>query len=300
MQAHGANAKEARMNRSFLFVPADSERKLKKAADVGADALILDLEDAVAATARPKARELARDYVAGKANVWVRINPLDTADAQADLRAVMPSAPAGIVLPKPRSAADTVALAGLLDDLEQQHGLPAGQTHILPLCPERPEALFRLDGYIDVSPRLTGLTWGAEDLSAAVGAATNRDADGNWLPLYELARSLCLVAAAAARVPAIDTVFTDYQDSDGLARYASQARRDGFSGMLAIHPGQVDAINRAFVPTSVEVERAERIVALFEDNPDAGTLGLDGEMIDRPHLLQARRTLELAKKLAAK
>ena len=288
------------MNRSFLFVPADSERKMTKAAAAGADALILDLEDSVVASARPTARGLARDYLDDKANVWVRINPLDTADANADLDAVMPAGPAGIVLPKPRSADDTVALAGLLDNLEQQHGIEAGQTRILPLCTERPEALFRLDGYIDASPRLAGLTWGAEDLSAAIGANANRDADGSWLPPYELARSLSLVAAAAARVPAIDAVFTDYRDGDGLARYGASARRDGFSGVLAIHPGQGEAIDRAFAPASAEIERAERIIALFAAHPDAGTLGMDGEMIDRPHLTQARRVVELAKKLAAK
>lgn len=288
------------MNRSFLFVPADSERKMARAASAGADALILDLEDSVTAAARPLARELARDYLADTTNVWVRINPLDSVDATADLEAVMPAGPAGIVLPKPRSADDTVALAGLLDDLEQQHGLESGQTRILPLCTERAEALFRLDGYIDASTRLAGLSWGAEDLSAVVGATAKRDADGNWLPLYELARSLCLAAAAAAQVPALDTVFTDYKDTAGLARYAANARRDGFSGMLAIHPAQVEAINNAFAPTSAEIERAERIVALFAASPDAGTLGMDGEMIDRPHLTQARRLLELANKLAAK
>lgn len=288
------------MNRSYLFVPADSARKLQKAADVDADALILDLEDSVAASARPAARKLARDYLLGKSNVWVRINPLDTDDARADLDAVMPSAPAGIVLPKPRSAADAVLLAGMLDELEEQHGIEAGRTRILPLCSERPAALFSLDRYIDATPRLAGLTWGAEDLSAAIGASNNRDDDGNWLPPYELARSLCLIAAAAAGVAAIDTVFTDYQDADGLARYAACARRDGFAGMLAIHPAQVDTINRAFVPTSAELERAARIVALFTEHPEAGTLGMDGEMIDRPHLLQAQRILRLAKKLAAK
>lgn len=288
------------MNRSYLFVPADSARKLSKAADAGADALIVDLEDSVAADARPAARELAREYLAGKDNVWVRINPLDTDDARTDLDAVMPSAPAGIVLPKPRSAADATALSALLDEHEQRHRIDKGSTGILPLCSERPAALFGLDGYIDATPRLAGLTWGAEDLSAAVGASRNRDDDGNWLPPYELARSLCLIAAAAAGVAGIDTVFTDYQDAQGLARYAANARRDGFSGMLAIHPGQVDAINRAFVPTSAELERAGRIVALFAANPGAGALGMDGAMIDRPHLLQAERLLQLAKKLAAK
>ena len=288
------------MNRSYLFVPADSKRKLKKAASAGADALILDLEDAVAADRKPAARELAGQYAGGREHMWIRINPIDTDDAVADLEAVMPSAPTGIMLPKIRSAAEVNALAGLLDSQEEKHGLDAGRTLILPLCTERPEALFRLDGLIGATPRLAGLTWGAEDLAAALGASTNRAENGDWLPPYQMARSLCLVAAAAAEVAAIDTVFTDYRDIEGLARYAANARRDGFSGMLAIHPGQVETINRAFVPTSAELERAERIVALFAANPGAGTLGMDGEMIDRPHLLQAERLLQLASKLAAK
>jgi len=283
------------MIRSFLFVPADSERKLQKAADVGADALILDLEDAVAAEARPDARVLACEYLAGKKNVWVRINPIDTDDAEADLEGVMPSAPAGIVLPKPRSAAAAIELDERLSKLESTHGIEAGSTRILPLCTEHPEALFTLQGYIGATPRLAGLSWGAEDLSAAVGAATNRDEDGNWLPTFEMARSFCLLAAAAAEVAAFDTVFTDFKDGDGLRRYASNARRDGFSGMLAIHPGQIDTINAAFVPTAEELQHAARIVELFEANPGAGTIGLDGRMIDRPHLVQALRLLELAR-----
>lgn len=287
------------MNRSYLFVPADSERKMKKAVAVGADALILDLEDSVAPPARPAARELARDFLAGKENVWVRINAIDADDAGADLEAVMPSAPAGIVLPKPRSAADAITLASMLDTLEDEHAIEAGQTGIMVICTERPEAIFTLDSYVGATPRLSALSWGAEDLSAAVGATSNRDAEGNWLPPYELARSLCLFASTAAEVPAVDTVFTDFRDAEGLATYAANARRDGFSGMLAIHPAQVDVINRAFVPTAAELERAERIVALFDKNPGAGTLGMDGEMIDRPHLLQAQRILQLAKRLAA-
>ncbi len=282
------------MNRSFLFVPADSERKLQKAGGVGADALILDLEDSVAAGARPEARVLAREYLAGKDNVWVRINPIDTGDAQADLDGVMPSAPTGIMLPKPTSAAAAIELADRLSVLEAKHGIDAGSTRILPLCTETPEALFTLNSYIGATDRLMGLTWGAEDLSAAVGAATNRDENGNWLPTYEMARSFCLLAAAAAEVAAIDTVFTDFKNADGLRRYASNARRDGFSGMLAIHPAQVETINAAFVPTAEELERATRIVELFETNPGEGAIGLDGEMIDRPHLLQARRLLDMA------
>ena len=282
------------MIRSFLFVPADSERKLSKAADVGADALILDLEDAVAASARPDARVLAREYLQGKKNVWVRINPMDTDDAAADLAGVMPAAPTGIVLPKPRTAADAVQLAERLAELESEHGIELGSTKILPLCTERPEALFTLDGYVGATDRLFGLSWGAEDLSAALGAADNRDAEGNWLPTYEMARSFCLLAAAAAEVMAFDTVFTDYKNTDGLRRYASNARRDGFTGMLAIHPAQVEVINAAFEPTQDEIERARRIVELFDSSPDAGTIGLDGKMIDRPHLLQARRLLDMA------
>ena len=287
------------MNRSYLFVPGDSERKLNKARDAGADALIIDLEDAVAPSARPAARDLAREFLDGAENAWVRINPIDTADASADLDAVMVSAPAGIVLPKARGAGDAVALAGMLAALEKEHGIEAGSTGILPLCTERPEALFTLGGYAGATPRLSALTWGAEDLSVALGATANRDGSGAWLPPYQLARSLCLVAAAAAEVPAVDTVFTDFRDAEGLATYAASARRDGFSGMLAIHPAQVEVINRAFVPTAAELERAERIVALFAANPEAGTLGMDGEMIDRPHLVQAQRLLQFARRLAA-
>ena len=296
MQAKCANAKEARVTRSFLFVPADSERKLAKAGSAGADALILDLEDAVAPAAKPGARQMAADYLAGKSDVWVRVNPIDTDDWEADLDAVMPAAPTGIMLPKPRHSRDALTLSARIDELEKRHGIEPGRTKLIALCTEHPEALLTLQSYIGTIPRLAGLSWGAEDLSAAVGASTNRDADGNWLPLYEMARSLCLVAAAAAEVAAIDTVFTDFRDHDGLLRYATQARRDGFSGMLAIHPAQVEIINAAFEPNAGEIERARQIVALFEQNPGAGTVGLDGKMIDRPHLVQARRLLQQAQR----
>lgn len=284
------------MTRSLLFVPADSEKKLAKAAASGADALIIDLEDSVAPRERPRARAIARAFLEDRHGpaLWVRINPLDTEDALEDLAELMPAAPAGIVLPKPRGADDARRLAGMLDQFEQENSLPLGETGILPIATERPAALLSLDGYVQAIPRLAGLTWGAEDLSAAVGASAIRDEQGNWLPTFELARSLCLVAAAAAEVPAIDTVFTDFRDAEGLEAYAARARRDGFCGMLAIHPSQVPVINRAFVPSAEEVERARRIVALFDANPGAGALGMDGEMIDRPHWLQARRVLELA------
>lgn len=287
------------MNRSYLFVPGDSDRKLEKSAGSGADALILDLEDSVAAAARPDARALCRAFLARQQRAWVRINPLSSDDAAADLEAVIPLAPLGIVLPKAAGSADVARLAGLLDELEASNGLEPGSTAILPIATETPRAVFALGEYAGSSARLAALTWGAEDLAAAVGASANRSPEGAWLGPYEIVRSLCLFAAHAAQVPAIDTVFTDFRDTEGLAAYAAAARRDGFSGMLAIHPAQVDIINRAFEPTAAEVERAQRIVELFADHPGVGTLGMDGEMIDRPHLLQAQRILRLAERLAA-
>lgn len=296
MQAVCADDEKARVSRSFLFVPADSEKKLEKAGGVGADALILDLEDSVAPDARPAARQLAAEYLRGKDNIWVRINPIDTADAELDLEAVVASCPAGIILPKPRHARDAVKLSERIDVLENHHGIEHGRVKIIALCTEHPEALFTLHSYVGMVPRLAGLSWGAEDLAAAVGASANRTTKGEWLPQYEMARSMCLFAAAAAEVAAIDTVFTDFRNHEGLLRYAANARRDGFSGMLAIHPAQVEAINAAFLPTDGEIEHAQRIVELFEQNPGAGTVGLDGKMIDRPHLIQARRILQQAKR----
>lgn len=286
------------MSRSFLFVPADSERKLAKARDGEADALILDLEDSVAADSRPGARTTLSVFMSDDAPMplWVRINPLDTPDALLDLEAIMPLAPDGIVLPKCAGARDIVSLGKLLDTLEVENGIPLGRTRVLPIVTERPAAMFHLQEYAGCSERLFGLSWGAEDLSAAVGATANRDDSGDWLAPYQLARSLCLFAAASAGVAAIDTVFTNFKDTAGLARYAAAARRDGFSGMLAIHPAQVAPINAAFTPTAEEVSRAERIVSMFDRNPGAGTLAMDGEMIDQPHLVQARRILARAAK----
>ncbi|NNC78279.1 MAG: CoA ester lyase [Woeseiaceae bacterium] len=287
------------MIRSFLFVPADSERKVQKAAGAGADALIYDLEDSVQAANRVEARKIAASATSERADAWVRINPLDSEDADLDLEAIVPAAPVGIILPKPESAADIVDLSARLDELETSHGVESGVIQIIALCTERPEALFSLGGYVDASERLAGLSWGAEDLSAEVGAIDNRDESGEWLPPYQLARSLCLFAAAAAGVPAYDTVFTDFRNDAGLLKYAANARRDGFSGMLAIHPAQVAVIHDAFRPSRDDIERAQRIVGLFEDNPGVGTHGLDGKMIDRPHYLQAQKTLALARKSQA-
>jgi citrate lyase subunit beta/citryl-CoA lyase len=281
---------------SYLFTPADHPGKVAKALASDADAVILDLEDAVDAARRPAARDIAAGAIGGRRNVWVRINPLGSEDAALDLKAVVPAAPAGIVLPKPESADDAVELARRLDELETTAGLEQGRIGILPLCTERPGALFALGAYRDATPRLAGLSWGAEDLSSALGAAANRDADGEWLPPYQLARSLCLFAAAAAGVPAVDTVYTRFRDAAGLARAANAARRDGFSGMLAIHPAQIAVIHEAFTPSTAEIDRAQQIVERFANAPHSGAVGLEGVMLDRPHLLQAQRTLELAER----
>jgi citrate lyase subunit beta/citryl-CoA lyase len=280
----------------MLFVPGDSERKLAKSDGTGADALILDLEDAVAPERRPQARGLVREYLAERRNtrqpaLWVRINSLDSSDALADLVAVMPGAPDGIVVPKTCSGADVVRLDHYLSALETREGIALGSTRILPVATETARALFHLNSYLGASARLHGLTWGAEDLPAALGATTNRGPDGELAFVYQLARALCLAAAVAADVQPIDTVYPDFRDLTGLEQNATRARMDGFSGKLAIHPDQVPIIRRAFTPTPAELAHARAVVAAFAANPDAGTVALDGKMLDRPHLTQARKLL---------
>jgi citrate lyase subunit beta/citryl-CoA lyase len=284
--------------RSFLFVPGDSDRKLAKAAGSVADALIIDLEDSVAPAHLPAARGRAAAFLAAQAGVggpllWVRVNALASGAALADLAAVMPAGPAGIVLPKAESAADVVTLGHYLSALEVAAGRPEGATKILVVATETPGALFTLGGYAPAHPRLAGLTWGAEDLAAALGAAGTRGA-GGYEFTFQLARSLCLAGAAAASVAAIDTVHTDFRDPAGLEAEARRARRDGFAGKLAIHPDQAAIINRAFTPDAEEVAQAERVVAAFAADPAAGVVGIDGKMIDMPHLKQARRILAAA------
>ncbi|HEY8519927.1 MAG TPA: CoA ester lyase [Gammaproteobacteria bacterium] len=287
--------------RSMLFVPADSERKLARAVNADADALILDLEDSVTAARKPVARGLAAEFLRERharprSGVWIRITAVTDPECERDLEAVMPHGPAGIVLPKPRSAGDGRRLAARLTEWERRVGLAAGATRILPIATETPAALFGLGDYATFGPRLAALTWGAEDLRVALGAATNVDERGEWLPTYALARSLCLLAAAAARVPAIDTVFTDFGDMDGLLRQAAAAQRDGFVGKLAIHPAQVEPLNRAFTPSREAIDHAQRVVAAFAAT-DGGVVALDGRMLDRPHLEHARRVLALAQRL---
>jgi citrate lyase subunit beta / citryl-CoA lyase len=285
----------------WLFAPGDSPAKAAKAAASGAEAIILDLEDSIAPDGKDKARRLTADFLRAHppgsrgAQVWVRINSLDTPLALADLSVIVPAAPDGVVLPKPDSAADVIRLSHYLDALEAAAGLPAGAVAMLPITTETPAALFALGGYSAAGPRLAALTWGAEDLPAAVGALTNKaPAQDGYSDLCRLARTLCLAGAAAAAVPAIEAVYADFRDLAGLEGFAARARQEGFAGMLAIHPAQVLVIQAAFRPSAAEIERARRIVALFAANPGAGALALDGRMVDAPHLKQAQRLLRRA------
>lgn len=273
----------------MLFVPGDRPDRMEKALRSGADALILDLEDAVAAGAKPEARKTVAQFLAAKPAIrlWVRINPLDGGECDKDLQAVLPAHPDGLVLPK---AEGGESVADLSHRLTRRGNATA---KILAIATETPAALFKLGSY-GGHKRLAGLTWGAEDLPAAIGAATSREADGRFTPPYELARSLCLFGAAAAGVAPIETVYPAFRDLDGLAAYAGRARRDGFTGMMAIHPDQVPVINAAFTPSAEEVAQARLIVEAFAAQPGAGALSIEGRMVDRPHLVQAQRILSAA------
>lgn len=285
--------------RSWLFVPADSEKKLGKALATGADALILDLEDSVVPANKPAAREMARAWLIANRGaapqLWVRINALDTGLWQDDLAAVLPGAPAGIMLPKAAGPEDVRQLGAELYELEQRSGVAVGATRILPLVSETPAAALTIAAYASAElPRLAGLTWGAEDLSAAIGASRKRNEAGAWTDAFRFARTQTLLAAHARGVPAIDTLHADFADAEGLAQAAAAARADGFAGMLAIHPAQVPAINAAFTPSEAELAEARAIVAAFAANPQAGALQIEGRMIDRPHLVLAQRLLGAA------
>jgi citrate lyase subunit beta/citryl-CoA lyase len=287
--------------RSFLFVPGDSEKKLEKVALCGADAVILDLEDAVAPANKTLARHTVRAFLEARPRserrpqLWVRINPFDTGLTEDDVAAVMKGAPDGLMQPKIDGPACVARLSAMLDRYEAQFGIEAGSTRILPVATETPIAPFRLGDFATASlPRLAGLTWGAEDLSAAMGASTNLGPDGKWAFTYQLVRSLTLMAAHAAGVPAIETLYTDFRDDAGLRDSCRAARSEGWSGRIAIHPAQVAAINESFLPSEDEIAFARRVLAAFAAEPDAGTVGIDGKMYDIPHLKAARRTLEVA------
>jgi citrate lyase subunit beta/citryl-CoA lyase len=279
--------------RSLLFVPADSERKLARGIESGADALILDLEDSVVAANRGVARRQAREFLEthGPERVgrYVRINPLASGLALDDLAATAAGRPDGILLPK-CVPEDVRTLDHYLSAFEASAGSPVGATRIIAIATETPAGVFALGGYGGVSPRLEAITWGAEDLSASIGGS-NRTIDGDYDGPYKLARSLCLLAASAAGVMAIDTIFTDFKDDDGLRTECLAARRSGFAAKMAIHPAQLGVINEAFSVSPAEREWAERVIAAFAAKPDAGTLALDGKMIDKPHLVLACRLL---------
>jgi citrate lyase subunit beta/citryl-CoA lyase len=271
--------------RSLLFVPADRPERFAKAVASGADALILDLEDSVAPEKKAAGRVAVAEWLAGdRAGVatFVRVNPLDGDLTDADLAAVLPGKPDGLLLPKAEGAKSVEALIERL----QGERLP-----ILPIATETPAAIFQLGSYGEVAAHICGLTWGAEDLPAAIGAATSREADGSYTAPYELVRSLTLFGAHAAGAQAIETVFPRIDAPDALAAYVARARRDGFNGMMAIHPAQVATINEGFTPTADEVARARAVIEAFDAHPGVGALKLDGKMIDRPHLLQAQRIL---------
>jgi citrate lyase subunit beta/citryl-CoA lyase len=283
--------------RSLLFVPADSDKKLAKSLASEVDILLLDLEDSVALPRKETGRAMARDFLksrpAGR-RAYVRINPLATPLAQPDLEAVMAGRPDGIMLPKAAGGDEIRALDRALTQLEQKHGLTEGSTAILPIATETARAMFTLGTYGGSSKRLAGLMWGAEDLAADIGALANRRADTTYEAPFALARSMCLFAAAAAGVPAVDTVYPDFRDRAGFERECVDGVRLGFSAKAAIHPDQVEIINRVFTPSAEAVAHARRIVDAFAATPDAGVVSLDGQMVDRPHLIAAQRVLARA------
>lgn len=288
--------------RSLLFVPADGGKKLDKAVASGADAVIVDLEDSIAPDRKVAARAPAVAFLKEastakkRPRLLVRINGLDTGLADADLDAIVGAGPDAILLPKAEGGASVIHLDAKLAVREAINGLPEGSIKIFALATETAKALFLAGTYAGASKRLKGLTWGAEDLSAELGAEANRDANGQWLDPYRIARALCLAGASAAQVPALDTVYVDYRNDAGLKRECEEARRDGFAGKLAIHPAQVAAINDVFTPGPDQIAKAKAVVAAFTAQPGAGAVGIDGKMYDRPHLARANALLASLKK----
>lgn len=283
--------------RSWLFAPGDSEKKLAKAIAGEADIALLDLEDSVAPENKPAARALVAEVLGGaenRARLWVRINPLITPEAIADLAAIMPAGPGGVFLPKAEGAHHITQLHHYLTAFEAARGMVQGRTRIAALVTETAAAMFKTGDYAGDYPgreRLVAMSWGAEDLSSALGAREQRGEDGEYSHTYEMARSLCLLGAAAAGVAAIETVQPEFRDFDALERRARRVRAQGFAGMLAIHPAQVAPINAAFTPSEEELAHARAVVQAFAENPGAGTIGLNGAMLDRPHLVLAQRLL---------
>ncbi len=288
--------------RSWLFVPGNSEKKLAKSLATAADAVIVDLEDSVALNDKESARVITSSFLRETSRaspaLWVRVNALDTGLTDEDLDAVMAARPAGIMLPKSLSGKDVTHLDAKLTVLEARHNIDDGDTQICVVATETAASLFTLGTYMGSSPRLSALTWGAEDLSADLGAQTSRDGDGKLTDPYRLARALCLSGAVAASAQPLDTVFVNFHNEPGLKEECEAACSDGFTGKMAIHPNQIDIINQAFTPSLDAIQRAQVIVAAFADAGNAGVVAIDGEMLDRPHLRRAETVLtraELAK-----
>ena len=281
--------------RSWLFAPGDSDKKMAKAAEGEADIVIFDLEDAVIESGKPAARAAIAEFLGSKneqerARLWVRVNPLDGEWTADDLAAIMPARPGGIMLPKSRGRHDVEELDRQMTALEAENGIEPGSTPVIALVTETAAAMFTTGDY-GGAPRLAAMTWGAEDLADSLGAQSNRDFDGDFAFTYKLARSLCLLGAVAADVMPVETIDTNFRDLEGLRKRAIEVRRQGYRGMLAIHPAQVPVINEAFSPSEEEIAEAREIIALFEANPGAGTIGWKGGMLDRPHLSRARQLL---------
>src|SRR3981081_575689 len=280
--------------RSLLFVPADSERKFAKAVAIGADALILDLEDSVAPGRKAFARGAVKELLGGGARDWsflVRINPLGTGLTLEDLAAVVRPGLDGILIPKVNGIEYVDLIAHYVDVLEVANGVTPGHVKLLVVATETPAAMIGFSSYAKPCKRLRAMTWGAEDLGAALGALTNKEPNGEWTFPYQVARAQCLFAAGAAGALALDTLYGDFKDPDGLAESCRIARRDGFVGRIAIHPNQIATINSCFTPSEADLAHARRVVAAFAAQPDAGTLGIDGKMYDMPHLIAAKRAL---------
>jgi len=287
--------------RSLLFVPADGGSKLDKAMASGADGVIVDLEDSIAAESKESARKLALDFLKSaqsrkdRPQLLVRINGLDTGMTDADLDAVVPGKPDAVLLPKAEGGVTVIHLDAKLTVREALAGLPEGEIKILAQTVESPAGLFSAGSYRNCSARLIGMTWGPEDLSAELGAEANREIDGTLTEPYRIARAMCLFGAAAAKVSAIETIYVNFRDTEVLRKDTELARRDGFTGRLAIHPAQVPVINEVFTPSTAQIEKAKAIVAAFEAKPGAGTVGMDGKMYDRPHLARAQALLQRVK-----
>jgi citrate lyase subunit beta/citryl-CoA lyase len=285
--------------RSWLFAPGDSEKKMTKATASSADIVLIDLEDAVSNEEKPKARGMVANFLkaqpSGHERLWVRINPLDTPYAVADLAAVIPCKPGGIMVPKIRGRKDMETVDNFITALEVSAGIEQGSTKVFALMTETAEAMYTTGDYVG-APRLVAMSWSAEDLADALGASENRNPDGSYSFTYQLARTFCLVGAAAADVDPIETIQGDFRDLETLRKRAVQVRQEGYRGMLAIHPDQIPVINEAFKPSAEELAHAQEVVDVFAANPGVGAIGFKGGMLDRPHLARAKTLLALAGK----